>query len=53
MVKKKRSADAGPFIFGGCAPCSSCAGWKRRMSSLVAVSGERLRNLAKASTFRI
>jgi hypothetical protein len=42
-----------PIIFGGCAPSSTCASWKRRMSSPVAVSGERPRNLAKASTFRI
>src|SRR5215475_6999497 len=33
MVKKKRNAEACVFIFGGCAPCSSCASWKRRMSS--------------------
>src|SRR5262249_40451882 len=49
MVKKKRNAEACPFIFGGCAPCSTCASWKRRMSSPVAVSGERPRNLAKAN----
>jgi hypothetical protein len=29
--------------------CSTCANWKRRMSSPVAVSGERPRKLAKAS----
>ena len=37
------------FIFGGCAPCSTCASWKRRMSFFFAVSGERPRNLANAS----
>ena len=51
--EKKRSAEACVFIFGGCAPCSTCASWKRRMSSPVAVSGERPRNLANASTCRI
>jgi hypothetical protein len=51
--KEKRSAEACAFIFGGCAPCSTCADWKRRMSSPVAVSGERPRKLAKASTCRM
>jgi hypothetical protein len=53
MVKKKRSAEACVFIFGGCAPASIWLAWKRRTSSAVAVSGERPRNLANASTWRI
>jgi hypothetical protein len=53
IVRKKRNADACVFIFGGCAPCSTWVNWKRRMSSPVAVSGERPRNLAKASICRI
>jgi hypothetical protein len=52
-MKKERNADAWVFIFGGCAPCSTCANWKRRMSSPVAVSGERPRKLANASIRRI
>ena len=51
--EEKRNAEACVFISGGCAPCSTCASWKRRMSSPVAVSGERLRNLAKVSICRI
>jgi len=52
-VKKKRNAEACVFIFGGCAPCSTCASWKPRMSSPLAVSGERPRNPAKVSICRI
>jgi molybdenum-dependent DNA-binding transcriptional regulator ModE len=48
-----RCPEAWAFIFGGCAPCSTCANWKRRMSSPVAVSGERPRKLAKVSICRI
>jgi hypothetical protein len=40
MMKKKGNAEACVFIFGGCARCSTCASWKGRMSSPVAVSGE-------------
>jgi hypothetical protein len=32
MVKKKRNAEAWAFIFGGCAFCSTCANWQRRVS---------------------
>jgi hypothetical protein len=53
MVKKKRNAEACVFIFGGCAPCSTCASWKPRMSSPLAVSEERPRNPAKVSICRI
>src|SRR5262249_35402258 len=34
---EKRKRNAWAFIFGGCAPRSTCANWKQRMSSPVAV----------------
>jgi hypothetical protein len=53
VAKKKRSAEAEPFSVGGCTPLSVRCTWNRRTSSAVAISGERPRNLAKASTWRI
>src|SRR5438477_2815555 len=54
MVKKKRSADACVFIFGGCAPCSICASWKRRMSSPVEPRAERTdQRVRQRSTHRV
>jgi hypothetical protein len=53
VPKKKRSAEAELLSVGGCTPLSVRCTWKRRTSSAVAVAGERPRNLAKASTWRI
>lgn len=46
--KRKRNADTVAPMTDSLTPCSRRCNWKRRTSSAVAVSGERLRNAAKA-----
>ncbi|WP_214476119.1 hypothetical protein [Mesorhizobium sp. dw_380] len=51
-VKKKRSADTMLFIVGTGTPSSCCSIWNRHRSSVVAVSGERRRNVARRPSSR-
>ena len=51
-VKKKRRAATALLMLGGCMPICVWCSWKRRRSSIVAVSGERPIKAANARTFR-
>ena len=51
-MKKKRSAATVLFMAGAFMPRSDCWIWNRRMSSAVAVPGERSRKAAKPATVR-
>jgi hypothetical protein len=51
-VKKKRRAETALLTLGGCMPVCVWCNWKRRRSSAVAVSGERLMKAANARTLR-
>ena len=48
-MKKKRSAEAFVFIFGGCAPLAIWSAWNCRMSSAVASSSK---GMLRAAVFR-
>jgi hypothetical protein len=51
-VKKNRNADTMLFIVGAGTPSSRCSIWKRRPSSISAVSGERPRRFRQLSRQR-
>jgi hypothetical protein len=51
-VKKKRRAETALLMLGGCMPIRVWCSWKRRRSSAVAVSGDRLMKAANDRTWR-